>query len=64
VADAAFGVVIGPYAEGEDAAIRRAAESCGGSAMFFAGDQPPRWTPNPAEQAILERLRKAFVPAA
>ncbi|MGD0540691.1 MAG: hypothetical protein ABSB33_04140 [Tepidisphaeraceae bacterium] len=62
VADAAFGVVIGPYADGQDAAIQSAAESCGGSATFFSDGRPPRWTLNPAEQTILERLRKAFVP--
>jgi hypothetical protein len=62
VADAAFGIVIGPYADGEDAAIQNAAESCGGSAAIFAGEVPPRWKMTPAEQMILERLRKAFGP--
>jgi FAD binding domain len=62
VADAAFGIVIGPYVDGEDAAIQNAAESCGGSAAIFAGEEPPRWKMTPAEQMILERLRKAFGP--
>jgi hypothetical protein len=59
-ADAAFGIVIGPYADDADV-IERAAESCGGSATFFADGQPPRWKMNPGEQAILEGLKKAFV---
>jgi len=62
VADAAFGVVIGPYADGDVAAIENAAESCGGSATFFADGQLPRWKLNPSEQAILERLKKVFAP--
>ncbi|MGD0464899.1 MAG: hypothetical protein ABSB74_20635 [Tepidisphaeraceae bacterium] len=62
VADAAFGVVIGPYADGEDGAIQSAAESCGGSATFFSDGQPPRWKLNPTEQTILEKLKKALVP--
>jgi hypothetical protein len=59
-ADAAFGIVIGPYADNEDA-IERAAESCGGSAAFFADGQPPRWKMNPVEQTVLEGLKRAFV---
>jgi hypothetical protein len=61
VADAAFGIVIGPYANGQEAAIENAAENCGGSAAFFAADQVPRWKMNPVEQTILERLKRAFV---
>jgi hypothetical protein len=59
-ADAAFGIVIGPYADNEDA-IESAAESCGGSATFFADGQPPRWKMKPGEQTVLEGLKKAFV---
>ena len=59
-ADAAFGIVIGPYADNEDA-IESAAESCGGSATFFAAGQPPRWKMKPGEQTVLEGLKKAFV---
>ncbi len=59
-ADAAFGIVIGPYAENEKA-IESAAESCGGSAAFFADGQPPRWKMNPVEQTVLEGLKRAFV---
>ncbi len=63
VADAGFGIVIGPFAQGDNGAIQKAAEEVGGSATFFAEDEPPRWTQNPVESAILERLKKAFVPA-
>lgn len=63
VADAGFGIVIGPYADGDDDAIQNAAERLGGSATFFAEGEPSRWTQNPAESVILERLKKAFVPA-
>jgi hypothetical protein len=61
-ADAAFGIVIGPYAAGEETTIQNAAETCGGSAAFFPAGQAPQWDMNPAEQTIWERLKRAFVP--
>jgi hypothetical protein len=63
VADAGFGIVIGPYADGDEARIEKAAVEAGGSVTFFAEDQPPRWRQNAAESMVLERLKKAFVPA-
>ncbi|HEX4055858.1 MAG TPA: FAD-binding oxidoreductase [Tepidisphaeraceae bacterium] len=62
IADAGFGIVIGPFAQGNEGAIRSSAEELGGSATFFTEGEPPRWTRNPAESVILERLKKAFVP--
>jgi hypothetical protein len=63
IADAAFGIIIGRYGDTEIPTIERAAESCGGSATFFAPDQPPKWPQNTVEEAALSAIRNAFVAA-
>jgi FAD/FMN-containing dehydrogenase len=62
VADAAFGVVLG---EGDDAAVRSAAQALGGTATFPRRDGqtgPLFDVPSPQQRALLERLKKSFDP--
>jgi hypothetical protein len=63
VADAAFGIVIGPYAESAAPRIENAAENCGGSVTFYPANQSPRWNATAVEQSILNSLKNAFAPA-
>ena len=63
VADAAFGIVIGPYNEIDVPAIETASQKCGGSVSFFAPNRPPRWASNPVEESILKALKNAFARA-
>jgi hypothetical protein len=62
VADAAFGIVIGPFNEMDVPGIENASKKCGGSASFFAPNRPPRWAGNAEEDAILNALKYAFAP--
>ena len=60
IADAAFGIIIGRFSEIDIPIIESAAESCGGSATFFAPNQPPKWPRNAVEEATLSAIRNAF----
>jgi hypothetical protein len=63
IADAAFGIIIGPSAETDSASLEIAAKNWGGSLTHLSRDRPPQWRQNPAEQAILAALKNAFAPA-
>ena len=62
-ADAAFGVVVGTIGSmRESGGIREAASGLGGTAKFFQGafGPPLELSTTPAEQQIIERLKRAF----
>jgi hypothetical protein len=63
IADADFGIIIGRYSEIEIPIFERVADSCGGSATFFAPDRAPKWPRNCVEEAALGAIRNAFDPA-
>jgi hypothetical protein len=60
VADAAFGVVVGPVASDPNT-LRRRAESLGGS-LAFVGPGGLDFSTNPVQRRIIERLKHAFDP--
>ena len=63
VADAAFGVVVGPAATKAGlTALREAATLIGGAIRFHGGQATPEFSTNPAERRIIERLKLAFDP--
>ena len=61
VADAAFGIVVGPAQASQEAIVSAAASSVGGS-VYFIGDHAVRMQATPQTLEVLRRLKAAFDP--